>query len=157
LIEIGHVARSHGLRGEVVGGVKAGGEERGAPATPLFTDGGPLVVRSSRGARKDADRQRWIVHFDAVGSREAADALRGKVLRAEPLDDPDTLWAHEVVGSEVVLRSDNQVVGSCVAVVANPAADLLELDTGALVPAVFVVDRQPGRVIIDPPEGLFDL
>jgi 16S rRNA processing protein RimM len=157
LIEIGHVARSHGLRGEVVVVLTTDREERVAPGTTLFTDDGPLIVRSSRGAKKGADRQRWIVQFDAVASREAADALRGKVLRAEPLDDPDTLWAHEVVGSEVVLRSDNQVVGSCVAVLANPAADLLELDTGALVPAVFVVDRQPGRVIIDPPEGLLDL
>jgi 16S rRNA processing protein RimM len=92
-----------------------------------------------------------------VASREAADALRGKILRAEPLHDPDTLWAHEVVGAEVVLLGDERVVGSCVAVIANPAADLLELDTGALVPAVFVVEQQPGRVIIDPPDGLFDL
>ena len=57
----------------------------------------------------------------------------------------------------VVLLADQRVVGSCVAVLANPAADLLELDTGALVPAVFVVEQQPGRVIIDPPDGLFDL
>ena len=40
---------------------------------------------------------------------------------------------------------------------ANPAADLLELDSGALVPVVFVVDHAPGRVTIDPPEGLLDL
>jgi 16S rRNA processing protein RimM len=48
-------------------------------------------------------------------------------------------------------------VGRCVGVVANPAADLLELDSGALVPVVFIVDHTPDRVTIDPPEGLFDL
>ena len=48
-------------------------------------------------------------------------------------------------------------MGRCTGVVANPAADLLELDSGALVPVVFVVDHTPGRVTIDPPEGLFDL
>ena len=42
-------------------------------------------------------------------------------------------------------------------VVANPASDLLELESGALVPVVFVVDRAPGRLTVDPPDGLFDL
>jgi 16S rRNA processing protein RimM len=41
--------------------------------------------------------------------------------------------------------------------VANPASDLLELESGALVPVAFVVDRAPGRITIDPPDGLFDL
>jgi len=36
-----------------------------------------------------------------------------------------------------------------------PAARAL-LDGGALVPVVFVVERRPGQVIIDPPEGLFE-
>ena len=41
--------------------------------------------------------------------------------------------------------------------VANPAHDLLELDSGALVPVVFITAAAPGRLTIDPPEGLFDL
>ena len=40
---------------------------------------------------------------------------------------------------------------------ANPAADLLVLDTGALVPVVFITDHADGAVTIDPPEGLLDL
>ena len=47
--------------------------------------------------------------------------------------------------------------GSCVSVIANPASDLLELDSGALVPAVFVTEVTEGRVVIDPPEGLFEV
>jgi hypothetical protein len=39
----------------------------------------------------------------------------------------------------------------------NPASDLLELDSGALVPVVFVVEQASGRVTIDPPEGLLEL
>ena len=52
--------------------------------------------------------------------------------------------------------------GPVVAVQANPASDLLELDSGALVPLRFVVggvehDRD-GRVVrVDPPDGLLDL
>ena len=48
-------------------------------------------------------------------------------------------------------------VGRVVAVEANPAHDLLVLDGGALVPMVFVVSTEPGVVLIDPPDGLFDL
>ena len=74
---------------------------------------------------------------------------------AEPLDDPDELWVHELVG-EAVVETDGTARGRCVAVVENPAADLLELDSGALVPVVFVVDHADGRIVIDPPAGLFD-
>jgi len=34
---------------------------------------------------------------------------------------------------------------------------LLVLDGGALVPMVFVVSSESGVVVVDPPEGLFDL
>jgi 16S rRNA processing protein RimM len=46
-------------------------------------------------------------------------------------------------------------------VVANPAADLLELESGALVPVSFVTSVEHTAVgtliTIDPPEGLFEL
>jgi 16S rRNA processing protein RimM len=50
-----------------------------------------------------------------------------------------------------------EAVGRCTGVVANPASDLMELESGALVPVAFVVDHLPGRVTIDPPDGLFDI
>ncbi|MFM8826326.1 MAG: ribosome maturation factor RimM, partial [Actinomycetota bacterium] len=66
------------------------------------------------------------------------------------------VWVHDLVGSRVV-TADGTGVGTCVAVVQNPAHDLLELDSGALVPAPFVVSCADGVTVIDPPEGLFDL
>jgi 16S rRNA processing protein RimM len=63
---------------------------------------------------------------------------------------------HDLVGAEV-LEPDGTRRGRVTAVVANPAADLLELDTGALVPLTFVVEHGGGRVVVDPPVGLFDL
>ena len=83
--------------------------------------------------------------------------LRGLALRAEPVDDPDELWVHDLIGAEVVTVDGDVAWAAASAVVANPASDLLELDAGALVPVAFVVDHAPGRVTIDPPEGLFDL
>jgi hypothetical protein len=35
--------------------------------------------------------------------------------------------------------------------------DLLVLDTDALVPMVFVVERRDGVVVVDPPDGIFEL
>ena len=84
-----------------------------------------------------------------------AEGLRGAVLSAEPLDDPDALWVHQLVGSEVV-DTDGGAHGAVVAVEANPASDLLVLESGALVPLRFVVESGPGRVVVDPPAGLLD-
>ena len=79
-----------------------------------------------------------------------------RVLFAEPIDDPDVLWVHQLIGTDVV-ETDGTGRGRCVAVVDNPASDLLELDSGALVPMTFVTSVDAGVVTIDPPEGLFDL
>ncbi|HEX5365259.1 MAG TPA: ribosome maturation factor RimM [Acidimicrobiales bacterium] len=151
LLEVGHIARPHGLRGEVVVALTTERVERLAPGSRLETDRGELVVRAAR-----AHHDRWIVSFEGHGTLEEADALRGLTLRAEPLDGPDELWVHDLVGAEVVTLAGD-VVGRCTAVVANPASDLLELDSGALVPVAFVVDRSPGRVAVDLPDGLLDL
>lgn len=151
LLEVGHIGRAHGLRGEVAVTLTTDRVERVAPGSVLTTDAGELEVRASR-----PHQDRWIVAFAGCGSREDAERLRGLALRAEPVDDPDELWVHDLIGTEVA-TTDGVVVGRCSGVLANPASDLLELDTGALVPVTFVVDHSPERVTIDPPEGLFDL
>jgi 16S rRNA processing protein RimM len=168
LVEVGRITRPHGLRGEVVVELITDRDERMQPGAELHSDAGTLVVASARpqhGAHSQPSgattgrqsRTRWVVLFEDHVSREAAERLRGLTLRAEPIDDPDELWAHDLVGAEVVLQDTGKPVGTCVAVVANPAADLLELDTGSLIPVVFVTDHTTGRVVVDPPEGLFDL
>ncbi|HET6967605.1 MAG TPA: ribosome maturation factor RimM, partial [Ornithinibacter sp.] len=150
--EVGRVAKPHGLRGEVVVALSTNRPERVAKGTVLQTDDGPLTITASR-----PHQHRWIVRFDGVDTREAAEALHGVVLRAEPLDDPDALWVHELVGSEVV-ELDGTARGRVAAVLANPADDLLELEGGALVPLGFMVERDAeGRIVVDVPDGLFDL
>ena len=124
--------------------------ERVDPGSVLQSDRGPLTVRASRPHQHD-----WIVLFDGVPDRNAAETMRGLVLRAEPLDDPDTLWVHDLVGARVV-DVDGVERGIVTSVEANPASDLLVLDTGGLVPLRFVVASADGVVTIDPPVGLFD-
>ena len=94
-------------------------------------------------------------HAGGADDRSAAQRYTNTAIYAEPLDDPDALWVHELIGAEVVEVSGTPA-GHCVAVVANPAADLLELDSGALVPVVFVIERRDDMIVIDPPDGLFD-
>jgi 16S rRNA processing protein RimM len=138
--------------------------ERVAVGSRLSTDAGELVVVGARREQRKGQQrhtrqfvQHWVVAFDGYPDRESAEGLRGLVLRAEPIDDPDAMWVDDLVGSSVFVTGADERVGECVAVVANPASDLLELDTGTLVPVVFVVDHTPGRIVIDPPDGLLDL
>jgi 16S rRNA processing protein RimM len=151
VLEVGRISRPHGLRGEVVVALTTDRLERLAPGSTLETDRGDLVVRAAR-----PHQDRWIVAFHGHATREQADGLRGLALRARAVDDPDEMWVHELIGAEVVTVG-GEALGRCVGVVANPASDLLELESGALVPVVFVVDRAPGRLTVDPPDGLFDL
>ena len=127
--------------------------ERLAPGARLLVGSQWLTVSESR-----PQQQRWLVHFEGIDDRTMAEKLTNSILLAEPVidDNDDGLWVHELIGSRVI---DRQGVdrGTCIAVLDNPAHDILELDTGALVPVTFVLTCSGGVTTIDPPEGLFDL
>ena len=164
LLEVGRIVRPHGIRGEVVVEAVTNRDERFAAGAEL-TGGGRRFVVSRAGPHGGPDaagrvsRRRWIVAFEGVEDRNQAETLRGTVLLGEPLageDADDELWVHELVGAEVTDPS-GRPLGRVTAVEANPASDLLVLDGGGLVPMVFVVESAPGRVVVDPPEGLLEL
>ena len=152
LLEIGRVGRPHGTGGEVTVTLVSNRPERLAPGSELQTDEGTLQVAGAR-----PHNRRHLVTFAGIDDRGKAEALRGLVLRAAPITDPDELWVHELIGARVVEVSGTDR-GRVSAVVANPAGDLLELVDGTLVPLRFVVDAVPGeRIEVDPPDGLFEL
>jgi 16S rRNA processing protein RimM len=124
--------------------------ERVAVGSVLNTVKGTLTVD-----RSAPFQDRWRVHFVGVNDRNAAETLQGTELFAAPIDDPEALWVHEMIGATVVLV-DGTEVGVVREVESNPASDLLILDSGALVPLVFVVSSEKGRLVIDPPIGLLD-
>ena len=78
---------------------------------------------------------------------------------------PDSRWDdNEMHALGTLTGADFEVVdtsgvtlGRVTAVEANPAHDLLVLEGGTLVPMVFLVRTEPGRVVVDLPEGLLDL
>ncbi|HZI44194.1 MAG TPA: ribosome maturation factor RimM [Ilumatobacter sp.] len=151
LLEVGRIGRAHGVRGDVLVHLTTDRVERLTAGSRLKAGERWLTVTAASRAN-----DRWRVHFEGVDDRSAAEALARVVLAAEPIDDPDTLWVHQLIGAEVV-EVAGMSRGRCVAVIDNPAADLLELESGALVPVSFVVSFADGIITIDPPDGLFEL
>jgi len=151
LLAVGKIVKPHGLSGEVVVERWTDLDERLAPGSSLVAGNGTLVVLASR-----PHQGRWLVYFEGVVDREAAERLRGTVLEAEAVPVPGAWWVHELVGVEVTDTSGT-VLGTVAAVEANPASDLLVLASGGLIPLRFVVDHQPGRrVTVDIPAGLLE-
>jgi 16S rRNA processing protein RimM len=149
---IGYVTKPHGLKGDVlVHLISNRPGERMRSGSVFVTDRGLMTIVSCA-----PQGDRWRVRFSGVDTREAAESIARLELRAEPIDDPDALWVHELVRSRVVLP-DGTDVGAVVELESNPASDLLVLDSGTLVPLVFVVSVVGGIVTIDPPVGLLDL
>lgn len=97
---------------------------------------------------------RYIVSFAGYDDRGAAESLRDAVLLAEPIEgEPEAWFVHELIGCELHAL-DGGLVGTVTSVEANPASDLLVIDGRHLVPLRFVVERAPGRLVAELPEGL---
>ncbi len=151
-LEVGHIRRAHGLRGDVFVQLVTDRSERLASGSALSTARGELVVESS----KLLPNGRWVVKFTAFVDRTAVEGWNGVALHAAPIDDADALWFHDLIGSKVV-ESDGTDRGTCARVLTNPASDILELDSGHLVPTTFVVSHVDGVITVDVPDGLFEL
>lgn len=152
LLEVGRIGRAHGVKGAVVVTLSTDRPERVAPGSSLYDGSSWLTVVSAR----PQPQHKWVVQFAEIADRNAAEAHAGRILSAEPIVDDGALWVHDLIGTRVVDQHGIER-GVCVAVIDNPANDLLELDTGHLVPVTFVVDLVDRVVRVDVPEGLFDL
>lgn len=171
LLIVGHIMRAHGIRGEVLVQPRTDEPEQ------RFTVGSTLVVEptvaglpatlSIETVRPHSGR--LIVTFAEITDRDAAEASKGTVLNVDSADvppptDPDEFLDHQLVGLAVV-DAKGEPVGTVTRIDHAPASDLLvvRLSDGrtGLVPFVKAivpeVDVAAGRIVIDPPGGLFDL
>jgi 16S rRNA processing protein RimM len=156
LLEVGRIVKPHGLKGQVVVELWTNRTERVAPGASLTAPAGDMRVTRSSQTAPSGGRDRWLVSFEGVDDRESAEALRGVVLRAESLDEPGSLWVHELVGRDV-FEVSGELLGVVEAVEANPASDLLVLADGVLIPLTFVVETGERGLTVKLPEGLRDL
>jgi 16S rRNA processing protein RimM len=173
LLNVGRIVRAHGIRGEVVVDVRTDEPgERFATGSVLLTDPAARRPGLPETFKIDAVRPhqgKLLVTFNGVYDRTIAEALAGVVLCVDseslpPNRDPDEFNDHQLIGLAAVDES-GQVLGEVVRVEHAPASDLLvvRLTEGrdALVPFVKAivpeVDLAGGRVVLTPPEGLFEL
>ncbi|HHS94030.1 MAG TPA: ribosome maturation factor RimM [Rhodobacterales bacterium] len=109
----------------------------------------------------------FAVRVAGVGTKEEADKLQGVRLFADrealPGLPDDEFYHTDLIGLEVV-DTGGARLGTVTAVHNHGAGDLLEitapqLKTPALVPftkaVVPTVDLATGRIVVDPPEGIF--
>ncbi len=166
-VAVGRIGPARGVRGAVfVEPWTDAPDERFAAGEVLRTDpdsAGPLTVESSSSASG-----KLVIQFAGVYDRPAAEALRGVQLvvpagQRPPLDDPDEFYdtdlvgltAHTVAGAE--LGPVTEVVhaaGASYLVLTMDGSERLVPFVSAIVPTV---DLAAGTVLIDPPDGLFEL
>lgn len=161
---VGAIAGAFGVRGEVR--LKSFCAEPGAIAdyAPLWTEDGARSFTVTLGAPIPNGLS---ARLSGIGTREAAEALRGVRLyadRARLPSLPDDEFYHADLIGLTVLDTGGTVLGRVSAVLNHGAGDLLEVQrpgkgnallpfTRAIVPTV---DLAAGRVIADPPEGLLE-
>lgn len=107
-------------------------------------------------SRRSGDR--FVVRFDGVTDRSAAEIRRGHVLLADPVatSEPDEVFVHELIGIRLVDQHDRDL-GLVAHVEANPAHDILVTDRGVLVPIVFLGTIAGAVATVDVPDGLVEL
>jgi 16S rRNA processing protein RimM len=172
LIIVGRVRKAHGVRGDLVI------EGLSDDADAVFASGRRVIAGTTTGDPSKDRRELhitasspfkggYIVHFEEIVGRDAADLWRDRFLLA-PADElappgDDQIYIHEIPGMRVELASGAPI---------GTVADVFELPQGLtldvardsnrgsiMIPydrVVVSVDRE-GRVIrIDPPLGLLD-
>jgi 16S rRNA processing protein RimM len=170
-VVVGRVGRPHGVRGQVAVEVRTDQPER------RFAAGQRLRLSRPHGGRTELEvlaarphAGRLLVTFAEVGDRTVAEALRGTLLSVvvdpgEVPDDPEEFYDHQLVGLQVEDGS-GAPLGTVSAVTHLPGQDLIAVSwpgpagpREVLVPFVRAIVTQvsvaTGRVVVDPPPGLF--
>ena len=166
-VTVGRIGRPHGIRGDVVVGVRTDEPElRFARGSRLDTDPadvGPLTVAAIKWHSGEL-----LVRFEGIGDRDAAAELRGTWLTVDsatiaPPADPDEFRDADLVGLSVRTLDGTSVgtvddvlhSGQDVLVIKSP--DGRDIMIPFVKPLVPEVDVPGGYLAINPPEGLLNL
>ena len=162
---LGQILGAHGLAGEVQLRTFTDQPEDVAGYGPLQDESGTrsFEILDLRPAKKGP-----VVRLKGVDDREAAEALKGVELYVErdrlPEPDKEEWYYADLIG---LAAEDGQgtLLGSVVAVQNFGAGDLLEIKPAAGGPTLLVpfrratvpeIDLDRGRLVVEPPDGLFE-
>jgi 16S rRNA processing protein RimM len=157
-IEIGFIARAHGIRGEVVVVTHDADSDTLGAIETIYVRGQPKKVLAARDTVRG-----WLVKLDGVITRNDAEPLKGAAVEVDrdllELDEDDVILG-DLVGCKCI-TPDGTVWGVIVAVEASELQDRLVIHDGdqeKMLPLVDVfvtnIDLDAGIVSVVPPEGL---
>lgn len=164
-IIVGSLAGAFGVHGDVRLKSYCADPEAIAGYTPLTRkDGAVITTIVIKGQTKGA----LIARVDGITTKEEADAQRGTDLfapRAQLPSLPDDEFYYADLMGLTAFDTGGAELGRVKAVQSNGADDLLEIVAAGLKDSVLVpftkaivptVDLATGRIVIDPPGGLFE-
>ena len=156
-IEVGFVARAHGIRGEVCAITHDPESTTLGEVDAVWIAGQRYAIESARDTQKG-----WLLALDGVPDRNAAEALRGAVVEVDrediPLGEDEALLA-DLVGCAVRLP-DGTPWGEIVRIELGPQLRLVirhgavERQLPFVEALVPTIDLDARVVTVDPPEGL---
>ena len=166
-IEVGHIAKPQGLKGEVRVNYYADSPD-------LLS--GELYLQAGNQAPVRVQAVSWRVHqgglvlrLEGVGDRTAAEGLRGQTLLVADASLPppgeDEIYLHTLLGLDVVLNATGEKLGQLddvlfhgeqeIWVIRTP--DGIEVYLPAQPEFVPAIDLEAGVIRIAPPPGLLEL
>lgn len=160
-VPVGSVRRPAGLKGEIA--ITAYGDDpaRFPPGMPLQIRGAQYQVSSSR----RGPRSSILLRLDGIDDVDAAGALRGAEILADPASLPDqpqgVYYHYQLIGLTVrTVAGDN--VGELVEIMETGGNDVYvvkavegqEILVPAVADVIVEVDLADGIMKIDPPRGL---
>lgn len=162
---VARIGKSHGLHGEVTVQVHTDNPQERLAVGTSYDVAGLAAVTQLTIAGTRVHNGTWLVAFEGHTDRSAAEALRGgRLMGVQAMDDSDGWYESELLGLPVYDPSGamiGKVTGLDVGAAQDRLAIRLEDGRSGLVPLVAAlvpeVDVPGRRVVIDAPNGLFDL
>ncbi len=143
LVRVGRVGKPHGLDGSFFVEHASEDEQRFAVGATLHVDGDPAEVVASK-----RSRGRPVIRLDCDAPRGAELAVPRTAL---PPPEEGEFYAFELVGLEVE-EEGGRTLGRVAAVQPGVANDVLELDSGGMLPlvdaCVLQVDLDGRRILV---------
>ena len=144
-VSVGRVGKPHGLSGAFVVEDASDDRERFAVGVELFVGGARAEIVESKRAGG-----RPVIRLDRESPRGAALEIDRAAL---PAVGPDEYYVFQLVGLDVE-RADGVRLGRVAGVETGVANDVLELDSGLLLPLVGAcvrgIDLNAGTIVVEP-------